>query len=140
MENKRQLTKEITACKNSYLAGRIVSDEEIALASYSILDDYRWAPEPTPPRKVEDYYKMPVDLKKKMNAAADAHRSFWDDPAVKDFFNLKERIKNQNDRNKSWLKWMKEVLATAHADKVVAIDIKIYKFTDTGIDQPKWDE
>lgn len=144
MENTKQLNKEITACKDAFLKRKIVQDIDIALASYTVLDEHRHVAYPTPPKKVADYYSSPLATKVKMNKEAHAHLGFWKDPEVEKFFNVKEKIRNQNQRNKDWLMWMHKVLVE-HPEKQTAIDIKLYQFTEEytqsfGTEQPDWNQ
>ena len=135
MENKK-LTPEIGAMKNAYLKGIKVSDEEIAKASMTVLDDYRCHPMPTPPKSVVDYFAMKPDLKLKMNRSPENYQPFWNDPEVKHYFDQRMRIKNINQRNKEWLEWMMKVLP----DEELPIRMKIHSFVDVepSIDQPEW--
>lgn len=141
-----KLSPEIIACKDAYLKGLKVSDVDIALASYSVLDEYRWKPYPTPPNIVEEYFKKPAEVKRAMNKNPEKVLVFWQDPEVVKFFDGKQRIKNLNDRNKDWLYWMKKTLEEPHPDKTVAIDLKLHQFSDEhqkslgAVDQPRWDE
>lgn len=135
MENKK-LTPEIDACKNAYLAGNVVSDEEIAMASFSVLDEYRHQSYPTIPKSVADYFAMNLDLKKKMNRSPENYQPFWNDPEVKGYFDQRHKIKTLNERNKAWLEWMKKILP----DQELPIRMKLHQFEDVtpGMEQPQW--
>lgn len=139
-----KLNKEIAAVKNAYLEGRNVPDIEIALASYTVLDQYRWIPYPTPNKKVDHFNKMMPDQKKKMRDFPDKHANFWMDREVRKYFDEKDKVDNHNYRNKSWLQWMKKTLAD-HPDKQTAIDVKLYQYTDDHqrsfpvVEQPRWE-
>lgn len=142
MEN-RTLTPEVEALKVACVAGLVSTDTDIALASLSVLNEYRWLPYPTPPRDVKEYYAFPLDQKIKMNKNPDQYKSFWTNPEVYKFFETRLRIKNLNNRNKQWLEWMKDVLEESHPDQIVGINLKLLQFSEsesTGVDQPEWNE
>lgn len=140
MENSKELlTPEIKALVKAYKAGEAVPDLQIAEASYTVLDGYRWLPYPTPPQKVVDYYKLPTDTRKKMNSSPDQHQGFFNDPVVKNYFDEKDRIKNKNFTNKQWLEWMKTIITDE--GKLAGINIMLHKFSDDYInfvEQPAW--
>ena len=139
MQNKTKLSSEITAVKDAYLTGRVVPDREIALASMTVLDEYRHLPYPSVPTKVKEYYDLKRDARKKMNDSPESYLGFWNDPIVKNFFDEKQKIKNLNERNKSWLEWMKNVLSEEGDEHDLEITMKLNGFGDTGpVDQPDW--
>lgn len=140
MENKK-LTKEIAALKTAYLTGKKVPDLDIALASYSVLDEYCKLSYPTQPKKIVDYYKLASDVRTKMNRKPEDYKDFWTDADVVKFFDDKHRVININRRNLDWLYWMKETLEN-DTEKVQAIEMKIYQFKDDYpiIEQPTWSD
>ena len=136
MQNK-SLTPEVKAMKDAYLKGIVVSDIEIAKASMTVLEEYRCLPMPTPPKRVRtDYLELKPDARLKMNANPENYLGFWSDPEVKQYFDQRLRIKNLNERNKSWLEWMMKILP----GEELPIRMKIHGFVDTepSIDQPEW--
>lgn len=137
MENKK-LTPEIDACKKSYMAGHKVSDEDIANASMSVLEEYRHQSYPTPPKSVAEYFAMKPDLKLKMNRSPENYQGFWNDQEVKGYFDQRCKIKNLNERNKAWLEWMKKILP----DQELPIRMKLHQFEDVapGMEQPNWSD
>lgn len=142
MENA-QLNPEITAVKDAFIKRQPCSDIEIALASYTVLDQYRWVPYPSIPEMVAKYFAYTMDTRIKMNKEPEKYREFWHAPEVIKYFDTKVKVKNQNERNKSWLTWMKKVLCETHPDKEVAINVKLYQFTDDyneafKVEQPDW--
>ncbi len=141
MENStKKLPPLIEKCKNDFLARRVVSDLDIALAAMEVLDEYRWVPEPTPPERVKKYMVSSPDLKKKMRDNPDSYTDYWRNPETMQYYDQRVLIRNKNDRNKSWLNWMKKTLGDEHE---VAISLKLHQFTDRyheDIAQPKWGE
>ena len=141
MENQVKLNPQITAIKEAYLHDRNVTDIEIALASYSILNDYRWLPYPTPPEEVKKFYNRAEDLKTKMRRNPESYLEFWREPSVMQYFDAREFVKTQNMTRLEWLQWMKKTLEESHPDKITAIDLKIYQFSGdyrNTLSQPKW--
>lgn len=144
MEN-RTLNKEITAIKDAYLKGHLVPDKEIAEASFTVLDEYRWLSDPTPPDKVKEYFGLKVEQRKKMNTNPSDYAPFWTDPVVKHYFDERLKIRHKNETNQRWLEWMAEILAE-DSDKITAINLKLYQFSDDYlktigyVKQPDWNE
>lgn len=137
MQNQTKLTPQIEAMKNAYLQGIKVSDEEIAKASMTVLDEYRCHPLPTPPKRVyTDYLDLKPPARALMNKSPENYLGFWNDPEVKGYFDQRLKIKNLNERNKNWLKWLMKVLP----DEELPIRMKLHSFEDVppAIDQPEW--
>lgn len=111
-------------------------DLEIALWSFSMLDDYRWMPLPTQPKKYADYMKLPPETRKKMNKNPQDCKDLWEDPEVKFFMDERAKIININGRNKAWLEWMKTILP----DQELPIRMKLHQFEDaeSAMEQPQW--
>ena len=135
MENKK-LPPEIAELIRAYKANEKVPDEQVALASMTVLDDYAHKSYPTPPDKVMEYFKLDIKAKRKMNDKPEDYQGFWADPDVKKYFDDRERIKNLNQRNKEWLEWMKKVLP----DHELPIRMKIHSFDEVPdtMAQPDW--
>ena len=140
MEERKPLNPEIAACKDAYLAGKKVPDIDIAQAAFTVLDEYRWIPEPTPPEKVKKFMTSSADLKKKMREKPEDYKTYWDDHEVKEYYDRRCTVRHLNERNKAWLEWMKKTLPEEHE---VAIKMKLHQFSDQyhqDIDQPKWSD
>lgn len=126
MENPG-LTKEIIEVKDAYLAGRNITERQSALAAYSVLDEYRWLPNPSQPEVIQEYYRHGDDQRKKMNSRPDDYQGFWRNEEVIQYFESKHRVANINRTNLEWLKWLK--IQLPEGDKATAIDLKIQQFS-----------
>ena len=85
------------------------SNMEIASAGYVVLNEYRWRPFPTQPSLVKDHYKLPPQVRKRMNIDPDKYKDFWNSPDVTAYFDQRQTIRNYNFRNEVFLKWMKDI-------------------------------
>lgn len=144
-----QLTPEIAAMKQAYLTGKKVPDLEIALASFSVLDEYRHRALPTAkPKEITEYFALPPDTRKKMNASPDNYANFWNNPVVKDYWSQIDAVKNKNEVNKQWLQWMKKIFDdVGDAERAHSVGVKLYAYKqdeyekkDAGFAQPDWSE
>lgn len=87
----------------------IAHDAEIAEAGYAVLNEYRWRAFPTQPRLVQDHYKLPPQVRKRMNVDPDKYKDFWNNPDVLQYFDQRQVIRNLNWRNEKFLEWMMDI-------------------------------
>ena len=125
--------------KDAYLAGQVVPDIDVAKAAYTILDSYRWVPEPSAPPEVVKFNGLAPDVKKKMRLKPEEASYFWNDPKVIDYYDSRLKVKHLNQRNKDWLIWLLKMLPEYETE----INLQLYKFKesyhqDLGIEQPDW--
>jgi hypothetical protein len=109
----------------------IASDAEIAEAGYTVLNEYRWRPFPTQPDLVKEHYKLPPQVRKRMNVDADRYKDFWSNPEVMNYFDQRQEIRNLNWRNENFLKWMIDIFGE-ESTRGQKIKMMISVFEDYG--------
>jgi hypothetical protein len=96
------------------------TDQQIAEAAIAVLGEYRWRPFPTKPSRVLEYDKFPAQVRKRMNQEPEKYNEFWKDYQVVEYFDQRQTIRNFNDRNEKFLRWMKGIFgaSTIQAQKI----------------------
>lgn len=123
MENPN-VTKEIEEVKNAYFKGKPITQKDSAEAAFSVLDHYRWLPDPVQPTIIMEYFKSSPEQRKKMNEHPEDYAGFWKNEIVINYFENKHRIANTNRANLEWLQWLREKLP----ERAAIIDFKISQF------------
>jgi len=90
-------------------------------------DELRYMPLPTPPVVVENYFKIDIQQRKKMNKDPENYLSFWRNPQVKKYFDDCEKISNLNKSNLLWLNQLLEWLEDNLAERE-KVQLRIYEF------------
>lgn len=103
LENPTQIKNEILKL------GLEVQDKEVAHWGFKMIKLYHRQDLPLPPKKVRDYYGLPAERRKAMNAMPSKYASFWNDAEVRKHFDEVGRIEGRNQINKDFIKWMQVV-------------------------------